>query len=74
MRIIDCLEVTGTSRGGVPNKSWIETVRNDVKALIITDKIVLGRTEWNRKVSHTSINWDSGLMMVMSMTMMMTAI
>lgn len=33
VRIINCLRVTGTSRGEEPNETWIETVRNNLKAL-----------------------------------------
>lgn len=42
------LEVTGISRGRErPEKIWIETIKNDFRALYLTDKVFLGRTKWN---------------------------
>lgn len=38
---IDCLEVISISRRiGRPNKTWIETVGNEHKALNLTDKLL----------------------------------
>lgn len=35
---------------GRHKKTWIETIRNDLKALNFTDKIALDRTEWKYKI------------------------
>lgn len=43
VRKINCLEITGASRdrGERPKKTRIKTVRNDMKAINLTDKIAL---------------------------------
>lgn len=41
------------------SKSSRETIRNDFKALNLTDKVVLDQTEWKRKIHIADPNyWD----------------
>lgn len=52
---IECSNVTRTSRRRKrPKKTWIETIRNDLKALNLTGKIALNRAEWLQRKVHAS--------------------
>lgn len=67
LRKIYSLEITGISRWkGRPKKTWIEKVRNNLKALNCTDKIAQYRTELKHMIHLTDPNyWDWSLMMMM---------
>lgn len=50
-RRIDSLEVIGISIGRRrPKRTWIETVRYDLKTPNITDNIASNLTEWKHKI------------------------
>lgn len=45
-------------------KNWIEKIRNDIKAVNFTDKIVLDQTNGNGRFMYSDPSyWNQGLMM-----------
>lgn len=43
---------------GKTNKTWLEVVKNNVKALNLTDKIAIDPTGWRSNIHADVINWD----------------
>lgn len=54
------LEVLGTLRGWRPKKTWMKTVRNDLRTLNLTDKIALHLTEWKFSLHVAELRFDDG--------------
>lgn len=43
---------------GKTKKTWLEVVKNNVKALNLTDKIAIDPTGWRSNIHADVINWD----------------
>lgn len=57
LRRIDYLEIIGTPNGrGRHKKIWLEIFRSDLKALHLTAKIALNRSELKRKINIADPN------------------